>query len=113
MNVEDLTEVEREALVAALCVLANADGRVGHKERAEIEALADELGAPDLTDKLAEVSTRIRTIEDLTPIIAHVIRDDARELIRTILFDLANADGVRSAKENGVLDLITREWARR
>ena len=112
MNVDELSEVEREALVAAVYLLVNADGRIDASERREIDALADELGDPALSDRIRDAGDTVRGLDDLTARVRRVERPNAREMIRTVLFDLANADGARDAAENGVLDLITREWAR-
>ena len=113
MNVDELSETEREALTAAVSLLANVDGRVGYREREEIEALAEELEDPDLPKRLAAAAETIQTLDDLLPLVVRVVRPDAREIIRTILFDLAHADGQRTDAENEILDLVTREWARR
>ncbi len=39
-------------------------------------------------------------------------RDDAREFIRAVLFDLAQSDGQRSSEEDDVFHVVTRVWAR-
>lgn len=112
MNLSDLNDAERDALAAGLYLLVNADGRVRHQERKEIDALADELGNNDLGDRVAAIGERVRDIDDLVPLIRQVERDDAREMIRTVLIDAAQADGMRTNDENAVVDRITREWAR-
>jgi uncharacterized tellurite resistance protein B-like protein len=113
MNLEDLNDVEQRALEAALYLLVNADGRVRHQERKEVEALAEELGDPQLADRVRDAGERVNSVDDLTPLVAKVEREDAQELIRTVLFDVAQADGQRSGNENAVINLVTREWARR
>ncbi len=113
MNLTDLTEMERRAMEAAIYLIVNADGRVGHKEREEVEALADELDDPELPARISAIGNRVSSIDDLVPLVANVEREDAREMIRTVLFDLAQADGERSNAENEVINLVTREWARR
>jgi len=113
MNLEDLNEAERDALVASLYLLVNADGRVRHQERKEVEALMVELGDPQLEARVRDAGEKVNSVDDLKPLVAKVEREDARELIRTVLFDLAQADGQRSGEENDVINLVTRVWARR
>lgn len=112
MDVIDLTAEERDALYVALAHLAAADGRISDGELAELTELADEMGVPDLRDRVSAAHAAHGSIEALEKAVASVERDDARELIRTLLFDLAQADGNRDDDENDVLDIVTRVWAR-
>jgi len=112
MDVADLTEDERVALYAALAHMAAADGRISDGEHHEIGELAEEMGVPDLRDRLMQAHSDHPTIEALSELVATVKRRDAREMINTLMFDLAHADGERGDKENDVLDAVTRAWAR-
>ena len=112
MNLRDLTEPERDALAAGLYLLVNADGRVRHQERQEIDALGRELQSDGLGDRVASMGDHVRELDDLLPLVRQVERDDAREMIRTVLIDAAQSDGLRTQDENAVIDRITREWAR-
>ena len=113
MNLEDLNVAEQDALVASLYLLVNADGRVRHLERQEVDALMEEIGDPTLAGRVRDAGRHIHSVDDLGPLVAAVTREEAQELIRTVLFDLAQADGRRSSEENEVINLVTREWARR
>jgi len=112
MDVTELEPAEREALYVALAHLSAADGRISDGETAEIAALADEMEEPDLPDLVTKALSDHPELDDLRAIVSKVERDDARELIRTLLFDLAHSDGERGEQENDVLDAITRQWAR-
>jgi len=112
MDVADLNDKERTALYAALAHLAAADGRISDGEHHELGELAEEMGVPDLRDRLMIAHRDHPTLDDLRAVIRTVDRRDAREMINTLLFDLAHADGERGELENDVLDAITREWAR-
>ena len=112
MEVTDLQPDERVALYTALAHLAAADGRVSDGETAELAALAEEMEVPDLRDRLLEAHEAHPELDDLRRVVGKVKRDDARELVRTLLFDLAHSDGERGELENDVLDAITREWAK-
>jgi len=112
MDVADLNEDERTALFTALAHLAAADGRISDGEHHELGELAEEMGVPDLRDRVTQAHRDHPELDDLKKLIATVQRPDAREMINTVLFDLAHADGERGERENDILDAITREWAR-
>jgi uncharacterized tellurite resistance protein B-like protein len=112
MDVIDLQPAEREALYAALAHLSAADGRISDGETNELAELAEEMEVPDLRDRLVAAHRAHPHLDDLRKLVATVERVDARELIRTLLFDLAHADGDRGELENDVLDAVTKEWAR-
>jgi len=42
----------------------------------------------------------------------NVVKEDARELIHTLLHDLAQADGNRVRKESALLNELSLAWAR-
>lgn len=113
MRATDLDDTERLALLTALGHLATADQRLVHDEVAELHALAAEIGERQLLQRIIVARNDAPTEADLARVIAQVKRPEAREWIRTFLFDLSVSDGHRNVPESDVLDLITREWARR
>lgn len=112
MNVRDLTSTEREVLFALLGHLTHADQRDDPDEARELVALGEEMGIDDLPGEVSRAGAVVRTRTELLNLAETVEREDARELIRTLLFDLANADGERSAPEADLLDGITLRWSR-
>lgn len=112
MNVKDLLPDEWEVLLALLAHLAEADDHIDPAEVLEVHGLADEIGATDVMNALMRARAVVRTRQELLDAAARVQRDEARELMRTVLFDLAQADGDRSAAEREILDAVTRVWAR-
>jgi uncharacterized tellurite resistance protein B-like protein len=112
MNVRDLRKDEWEVLLALLAHLAEADDRIDPAEVLEVHGIADEIGAEDVMSALMRARAAVRTRQDLLDAAARVDRDEARELMRTLLFDLAQADGDRSPAEREILDAVTRVWAR-
>jgi len=113
MNVEDLNEAERAALTAAVACVVNADGHVAAGELDEVDALGEELGLSNFREQLEAMLPMIAKVSDILPLLTAVERPDARELIRTLLVDLAHADGDRGDDENAVLDLIREHWVTR
>ncbi len=112
MNVHELDPAEWKVLLALLAHLAEADERIDPAEVLELHGLADEFGERDVMGELQRARAATRTRDDLLALASTVQRDEARELMRTLLFDLAQADGDRSDAERDLLDDVTRVWAR-
>ena len=112
VNLTDLERGEWEVLLALLAHLAEADEHIDPAEVLELHGIADELGVDDVMNQLMRARGAVRTREDLLAAAATVTRVEARELMRTLLFDLAQADGDRSDAERDLLDDVTRVWAR-
>lgn len=112
MDVRELTQDERQVLFGLLAYTASADGEIGDGELRELELLGDELGVEALPSALAEARRTWPSRERLLEAVGTVRRRDARELIRTLLIDLATADGDRGDEENALLSEVTRIWAR-
>jgi uncharacterized tellurite resistance protein B-like protein len=112
MDVRELTQDERQVLFGLLAYVAAADGEVGEGELRELELLGDELGVEALSTALADARNVYPTRERLLDAVGTVRRRDARELMRTLLIDLATADGDRGHEENALLSEVTRIWAR-
>ncbi len=112
MNVADLTVDERLALLGLVAHLAAADGTIDEGERAELDALGEELGIEGIHEQLAAAWERFPTREALLEYMDVVDRDEAQELIRTIAMDLAQSDGARSAEERDLISDVIQVWAR-
>lgn len=111
MQAADLTDGERQVLYALLSHLAEADARIDPDEMLEIDMLAEELGLEGIQEKMLRARAVVQTHADLVAALARVVRPDARELIRTVLFDLAQSDGEVSAPESALLALVKAAWA--
>lgn len=111
MNVRDLEPAEWEVLLAMLGHLAEADARIDPGEVLEVQGLAEEFGEEDVMSRIMRARAQVQTRDDLLAAAKGVTRPAARELMRTILMDLAQADGERSDAERALLDDITRVWA--
>jgi uncharacterized tellurite resistance protein B-like protein len=112
VQVQDLDDSEREVFLALLAHLAEADARIDPGEVLEIDAIAEEMGITDIRERLMRARGATPTRDDVLAVAQKVGRPDARELIRTVLFDLAQSDGERSADENELLEALNRIWGR-
>ena len=112
MNVEDLTIDERLALLGIVAHVAAADGSINAAERAELKALAHEMGLDELKSQIKGALERFPTRQDLLNYVGVIDRDEAKELIRTIAMDVAQADGERSDDERDLISDVIGVWAR-
>lgn len=111
MHAHDLSAEERRILFGLVGRLAAADGSVAAGESQEIADLGEEIGCdPDAA--MAEAKTLFPTLQSLLDAVGGIEREEARQLIRTVLFDLAASDGDRGDEENAVLAEVTRIFAR-
>lgn len=112
MNVEDLTIDERLVLMGVVAHVAAADGTISTAERKELRMLAEELGNEELTNQIRGALERFPTRQDLLDYVNVIDRDEAKELIRTIAMDVAQADGDRSHEEKDLISEVIGRWAR-
>ncbi|MEZ4235169.1 MAG: N-formylglutamate amidohydrolase [Myxococcota bacterium] len=110
VQVSELNDTEREVFLALLAHLAEADSRIDPGEVLEIDALAEEMGIDDMQERLMRARGATPTREALLAALEKVERPDARELVRTVLFDLAQSDGERTEAETELLEAVTRAW---
>jgi uncharacterized tellurite resistance protein B-like protein len=111
MEVRELERPEWEVLLALLAHLAEADSRIDASEVLELHGIADELGIEDVMSQLMRARGALVTRPELMAAAATVTRPEARELMRTLLMDLAQADGERSGEERALLDELAAVWA--
>lgn len=110
MDVRDLDGTERDVLMALLAHMTEADDHIDPAEVLELHALAEEMGIEDLQGDMMRARAVVQTREDRRRAAARVDRVEARELIRTILMDLAQADGERSDDELAILVELSEVW---
>jgi uncharacterized tellurite resistance protein B-like protein len=104
----ELTDTEREVLLALLAHLAESDARIDPQEVLEIDAIAEEMGIEAVRDRLMRARAANPDPEALVARLAALERRESRELIRTVLFDLARSDGEDAGEEVALLEAVTR-----
>ncbi len=109
MNPQDLTDREALALLCLVRQLVVADGVVTVAELAQMHELGSRLG----TEKYARLADAVEgipaTMDAALEVAQGVTRHEAQLLIRSLLVDLAAADGLDDT-EADVIDLITEVW---
>lgn len=112
MDVRELTPEERQVLFGLLAHLVAADTRVDPGEAAELDALGEEMGIDSLHEAFREARASFARADDALGAAVRVERKDARELVRTLLHDLATSDGERSVEEERILQQLDELWPR-
>lgn len=99
MQTLDLTDQEYLALVGLVRHLVVTDGIISESEATELEALKEELGDARFTAAWRRAQTRFPRAQDAIDFAAeHVHRASARELVVTILSDVAVVDEYSDAE---------------
>lgn len=111
MRIDELTLNERQVLFGLLAHVALADATMDPEEMARLEAIGREMGIRSLEDTLGVAMRAFATPDDTLGASARVARSNARALIRSLLHELAYADGDRSAEEDVLLHRLDALWA--
>lgn len=112
MNLTELEPNEKTALIGLIAYMIDADGVVDDEEMEEVSRLAEEMDIADLAEQIDMARRLYPTREMMLKAAAKVSRESARELIRTVLFDVSTSDGKREQSESDLLDDVTQIWAR-
>ncbi len=110
MNLTDLDDDEQLALVALVIQLMRADGTTSEEELEELAALGAEMGPKRFDAAYVRARDDYGTREAALAFAqSHVRRDGARELIHTVLHDMAATDGV-TADERSFVETVRAMW---
>jgi uncharacterized tellurite resistance protein B-like protein len=97
------------ALAGLIRMMLRADGNVSRREHALVSELATRLG-PELWIALAKAEVELHDREDVQRAAARVVRPEPRAEIRSILEEVARADGM-GEPERAVLAWLDTLWA--
>jgi uncharacterized tellurite resistance protein B-like protein len=110
MNLSDLTEDERIALVALVLQLIRADGITTEDELEELRALGVEMGPKHFDAAYTRARDQFETHEEALEFARRAVeRPEAQELVYTVLFDMAATDGIAKL-ERPLLDDVRSMW---
>ncbi len=106
MNLTDLDREERVALVALVVQMVGADGQRTDAEMAEFREIADEMGQTEWDDAMQEVTELAGSRgEAIAYAKGALVRPGARDIVYTILVDLAGADYVSDEEKALIRDV--------
>lgn len=109
MELEDLNEQERLALVALLELIIDSDAEVGDEELEVLDTISNEIGDEVYEDTADEVDRRFKSEDDLRAFLPTLKRQEARELIFGTILNAALADCV-SRYEGDLLSWLAGVW---
>ena len=109
MKLSDMTEPERHALGSLVRVTVGVEGEYLPDEYAALDQAAEELGKEDFWE-LVERSGREQHTEEIVKAQARAVeRQEARETIYGVLFNLAAAGSI-VREEGKLLDWLAGAW---
>lgn len=109
MNLVDLQHEECVVLLGLIHFLVQADADRTEEEMTEFREIAKELGRKAFDAALHEALRRFASEEAALTAAADLTRRDARELIYTVLVDLAASDGI-AMSERVLLARLSTLW---
>lgn len=109
LELKDLTEDERVALVALLEVVAEADQYVTDDEAVQVRRVINALGRKAYEAAVAEADRRYPDKTELRQFLPTITRKEARALIYETLLEVALADAPVRA-ETEVLEWLRDIW---
>lgn len=109
MQLKDLTDDERVALVALIELMVQSNQHAGDLEARLVADDAAELGRAAYRKAAEEADRRFPNENDLRAFLTTIDRQDARELIYATVLDAALADGP-DPNEVKTLDWLASLW---
>jgi len=109
MNINELNQDERLALVALLKAVILAEQRVPIEEREKLQSIVEELGEEPYQSLLTEVDERFSSEVDVRHCLAKISRQDARELIYGTIMEMALSASIDRG-ESEVLGWLADAW---
>ena len=109
MRISDLNKEERLALIGWSKLIIRADKVYSNEEADELKKLAIEMGTELFRETVAEAKETLRGVEDLKTLAKKITSQEARELIFSVLYDIA-VPGTIVEAEAKVLQWLAKTW---
>jgi len=109
MELHELNEDERIALVALLEMVVASDGDVTHDELAQIKHVIHDLGEDKYRAAVAEADRRFPADDAARAFLLTIERQEARELIYETALEAAMANSI-GPKESELLTWLAERW---
>jgi hypothetical protein len=111
MELRDLNQDERTALVGLMKLTVMSDGNVSEDELEFVEELVDAFGEDGYRSTLDAFDRRFSDVEGFKAFLktAGAGRQDSRELIFGTVLEAAGTEGIEGP-EADLLDWLAREW---
>jgi hypothetical protein len=111
MELSDLNQDERTALVGLMKLTVMSDGNVSEEELESVEELVDAFGEGGYQSTLDAFEKRFTDVDSFKKFlkVTGAGREDARELIFGTVLEAAGAEAIEGS-EAELLDWLGREW---
>lgn len=109
LDLEDLTEEQRMALVGLLKVVVLADGTISDEEVAEVAEVVDALGEEEYQRQLDRFEAEFPDQPSFQKFLETIQDQDARELIFGTILSGAAADAIEKG-ESELLGWLAKAW---
>jgi hypothetical protein len=109
MELEDLNQDERTALVGLMKLTVMSDGNVSEEELEYVEDLVDAFGEEGYESTLDAFEKRFSDGEAFKKFLAAIARQDAREIIFGTVLEAAGSEAIEG-REAELLDWLAKAW---
>jgi hypothetical protein len=109
MELPDLNQDERTALVGLMKLIVMSDGEVSEDELEDVEMLVDAFGDEGYQRTLDTFEKRFQDEESFKKFLKTIGRQEARDLIFGTVLEGAG-EGALDSAETGLLDWLVQTW---
>jgi len=109
MELSDLNQDERTAVVGLMKLVVMADGNVSEDELEGVETLVDAFGEDDYQKTLDAFEARFGDAKSFQTFLRTIKREDARDLIFATVLEAAETE-VIEGEEAELLDWLAKAW---
>jgi hypothetical protein len=109
MDLRDLNEDERVALVGLMKLVVLSDSEVSEDELEHVEVLANAFGEDGYQAALDRFERQFRDEAEFRRFLQQIRRQDARDLIFGTILESADEGGLDTS-ETSLLDWLSRTW---
>ena len=109
MDIKELSQNERLALVALIKAVIMPEEQVPIEEVEDLRDIVEQLGEDTYQSLLTEVEERFSSEDDVRRFLATISRQDARELIYGTIMEMALSDSI-DCTESEVLAWLAQAW---
>jgi hypothetical protein len=109
MELKDLNEDQRVALVGLMTLVVLSDAEIAEDEVEHVELLVNAFGDDGYEDALDRFQSQFRDEDEFRRFLQKLPGQDARDLIFGTILESAD-EGLLDRSETGLLDWLSREW---
>jgi len=109
MELPDLNQDERTALVGLMKLIVMSDGEVSEDELEDVETLVEAFGDEGYQQTLDTFEKRFQDEESFKKFLKTIVRQESRDLIFGTVLESAG-EGALDSAETGLVDWLAQTW---